>query len=107
MKAWLANLLWDVVCIVSVKLHDWVFDPQRHARIRFAHRERWWAYKCKAEKTKNPRDDRRARCWEVEFGFETPPVEAMRRGDLDIEARKMAMDAVDEVRAKFSGPHQP
>lgn len=107
MKAWLANLLWDALCMVSIRLHDWIFDPQRAAVMRFKNRERWYTYKTKAEQTQNKRDDLRARWWAVMFGFETPPIEAMRRGDLDIEARQMAMRKIDEVRAKFSGEHQP
>jgi hypothetical protein len=48
MKAWLANLMWDALRIFAGRVHDWAFDPQRHARIRMAHRERWWDYYCKA-----------------------------------------------------------
>lgn len=103
MKAWIANLMWDALLIFSARLHDWVFDPDRHARIRFNHRKRWWAYHQKAQATKDPNDDLRARAWQIEFDFKTPPEEAMVRGDLDPDARQLAMDAVERARAAKTG----
>jgi hypothetical protein len=83
MKAWLANLMWDALRIFAGRVHDWAFDPQRHARIRMAHRERWWDYYCKAMRTKDKRDDMRAQAWAIEYKFETSPADAKARGDLD------------------------
>ena len=82
MKAILANMLWDVLELVCKKAHDFTFDPERHARIRMKNRERWWAYRQKAERTKKKRDDMRALAWQSEFKFETPPDEARKRGDV-------------------------
>ena len=82
MKAWIANLLWDALWIFLRRVHDWFFDPERHARIRFQHRQRWWTYHQRAIETQSARDDMRARAWEIEFDFETPPDEALERGDL-------------------------
>lgn len=107
MKAWIANLLWDALLIVSVRAHDWVFDPERHARIRFQHRKRWWAYYQKALTTKDPKDDKRAEAWRIEFDFKTPPAEALVRGDLDPGARQMAIDVVEKNRAAGKGPMYP
>ena len=83
MRAWIADILWDALSIFGRRLHDWVFDPDRHARIRFRHRERWWAYERKATKTMDPRDDMRARAWQIQFGFKTNPTDARLRGDLE------------------------
>ena len=82
MKAWIENLLWDALKMFAVRVHDWVFDPNRHARIRMKHRERWWAYKVKAEQTKDARDDMRALAWQIEYKFEVPPEVARARGDV-------------------------
>jgi len=80
MKAWLANLLWGAVGLLSQRLHDWVFDPQRAARARLQHRQRWWQYAshCAGDKNK----ERRAQWWAIHFKFETPPDRAVARGDL-------------------------
>jgi len=83
MKVWLVNLMWDALRMVSVRAHDWVFDPDRAARNRMAHRERWWDYRLKAGFTKSERDDRRAEWWRIHFNFKTPPGEAGERGDLE------------------------
>lgn len=107
MKAWMADLMWGALLIVSRKLHSWVFDPERHARIRFEHRKRWWAYQQKALSTKAPWDDDRARAWQIQFDFKTPPAEAIARGDLDPEARQLAMDHVEKNRAAGKGPMYP
>lgn len=99
MKTWLANLLWDALKILWARAHDWFFDPARAARKRFRNRERWWAYKLKADATQDPHDDLRAQWWAETFGFETPPLAAVRRGDLDAAARTLAMNAVEKARA--------
>lgn len=83
MKAWLANMLWDALAILLCRVHDWVFDPERAARLRFENRKRWWAYKERADTTFSKRDDKRAEWYRIVFGFETPPEQAIRRGDLD------------------------
>lgn len=80
-KAWIADLLWDALKLFLGRIHDWCFDPGRHARIRMKHRERWWKYHQKAMRTKDPRDDMRAKAWAIEYKFETPPVDATMRGD--------------------------
>lgn len=82
MKAWIANLLWDALAIFLARVHDWIFDPDRAARWRMKNRERWWAYKVKADATDNLRDDRRAEWYRITFDFQTSPDEAVRRGDL-------------------------
>lgn len=82
MKTWLANALWSALAIFLTRVHDWVFDPARAAKIRFKNREKWWWYHERASKTKNSRDDMRARWWQIQFDFKTPPVEAIARGDL-------------------------
>jgi len=82
MKAWIANLLWDAMWIFLWRVHDWVFDPDRAARGRMKDRQRWWAYKRKAESTASKKDDMRARWFEIRFDFKTPPDEALARGDL-------------------------
>lgn len=82
-REWIANAMWDALKLFAGRVHDWAFNPQRHAKIRFRNRERWWRYVLKAEKTKDPRDDMRAKAWQIEFGFETPPTAAIDRGDLD------------------------
>lgn len=83
LKAWIADLLWDALKLFAARAHDWAFDPQRHARIRMAHRQRWWRYHQKALSTDDPRDDMRARAWAIQYDFKTPPEEAEARGDLD------------------------
>lgn len=80
MKAWLANVMWGAVGLLSQRLHDWIFDPQRAARQRMKHRERWWQYLCEASGDKNKLV--RARWWQIHFKFETPPDTARKRGDL-------------------------
>jgi len=107
MKTYLANLMWDALLIFCTRLHDYIFDPERAARIRFAHRERWWQYKLRAEQTKSKRDDLRAKWWATMFDFKTNPTAALARGDLDQHARDIAMKAVEETRSKMSGYHQP
>lgn len=82
MKAWIANLLWDAMWIFLRRVHDWAFDPERNARIRMKHRQRWWSYHQRALQTKSERDDMRANAWAIQFKFETPPDEAIARGDL-------------------------
>lgn len=84
MKAWIANLLWDAMWIFLRRVHDWFFNPERHARIRFQHRQRWWAYKLKTDQTQSERDNMRAEAWAIEFDFKTPPDEAVARGDLSL-----------------------
>ena len=84
MKTFLANLLWDALAMFAGRVHDWIFDPERHAHIRMKHRRRWWAYHQKAKQTKSTRDDMRANAWAVQFRFETPPEEAINRGDLHL-----------------------
>lgn len=79
---WLADILYGTLKMFGGRLHDWLFDPDRHARIRFAHRQRWWKYDQKAKATKDKRDDMRAKAWQIEYAFETPPDEAIARGDL-------------------------
>lgn len=98
MKAWLANLIWDALLLVSVRLHDWFFSEERAAKQRFRHRELWWRYACRAAETNSTHDDMRARWWAVQFDFKTPPTEAVARGDLDPHARDVAMDAIRKAR---------
>ena len=115
MKAWIAQLLWDAMAIFLARVHDWIFSPERSARIRFANREKWWRYRQRAAETKSPRDDMRANSWAITFDFKTPPTVALARGDLDASARKLAMDAVEANRIRnphwgdtnISGPHVP
>ena len=107
MKAYIANLLWDALWIFLHRVHDWFFDPKRAAEQRFRDRERWWAYKCKAEATASKKDDMRAEWFRLRFDFNTEPTRAQARGDLNPHPRVIAMKAVEETRAKFSGPHQP
>ena len=85
MKHFIANILWDALAMFLGRVHDWVFDPQRNARIRMRNRERWWAYHQKALATKDPRDDARANAWAIQFKFETSPEEAISRGDLNVD----------------------
>ena len=82
MKQFIVNIMWDALAIVLVRAHDWVFDPQRQARIRMKHRDRWWAYHLKAVKTKSKRDNLRADAWAIQGKFETPPNEVIARGDV-------------------------
>lgn len=82
MKAFIANILWDALAMFLGRVHDWVFDPQRNARIRMRNRERWWSYVQRAKATKDKRDDMRAEAWRIQFDFKTPPDEAVARGDL-------------------------
>lgn len=82
MKQWLANILWDAMLLFCGRVHDWVFDPKRAARVRMKHRQRWWAYEQRARQTESVRDDMRARAWAIQFEFKTPPDEAIARGDL-------------------------
>lgn len=82
MRQFLANLIWDALWIFLRRVHDWAFDPERHARIRMKNRERWWAYHCRALETKSERDDMRANAWALQFKFETSPEAAIQRGDL-------------------------
>lgn len=107
MKAYLANLFWDAMWLFLWRAHDGFFDPRRAAERRFRCRERWWSYKRKADQTASKKDDMRAKWFEILFAFETPPTDALIRGDLDDHARRMALKAVEETRAKFSGEHQP
>lgn len=97
MKAWIANLLWDALWIVAWRLHDFAFDPDRAAKARFRDRQRWWAYYCKAEQTESKKDDMRAEWFRIRFQFETPPDEALKRGDLE---PRLGNGGV-------SGPHVP
>jgi hypothetical protein len=91
MRTWLANIIWDALWIFLRRVHDWIFDPDRNARIRFRNRERWWSYHQRAIATPdNQRDDMRAKAWRIQFDFKTPPDEAIARGDL----------------SKYSGEHQ-
>jgi len=83
MKAWLANMLWDALWIFLRRVHDWAFDPERNARIRMKHRQRWWSYHQRALQTKSERDDMRAQAWAIQFDFRTSPDEALIRGDLE------------------------
>lgn len=107
MKAWLANVFWDAMWLFLWRVHDWFFDPERAAKARFRDRERWWAYKLKADRTDSKKDDLRAEWFRIRFDFKTPPGDALVRGDLDPTARKIAMDAVESTRARMSGEHQP
>lgn len=107
MKKWIADVLWDALWIFLRRLHDWFFDADRAVRQRFKDRERWWNYKLKAEQTASKRDDMRAEWFRVRFDFKTNPTAALARGDLDPHAKKLAMDAVEQTRARFSGQHQP
>jgi len=95
------------VLLLAGWLHDWVFSPERAAKIRMANRERWWRYVRRARSTPFSRDDMRAEFWRISCGFETPPDEARARGDLDPQAQQMAMDAVMRNRSRTSGNHQP
>ena len=79
-----ADILWKALALFLGRVHDWVFDPERAARSRFKNRERWWAYKLKADATKDPRDNMRAEWWRIHFSFETPPITALARGDLQV-----------------------
>lgn len=83
MKAWLVNIMWDALAMFAVRVHDWVFDPDRSARIRMKNRKRWWAYYLKAARTKTKRDDLRAKSWQIQFRFEVSPNMAEARGDID------------------------
>ena len=83
MKQFIVNIMWDALAIVAVRAHDWVFDPDRSARIRMQHRNSWWYYHCKAQLSKAERDDKRARAWAIQFDFKTPPAAAIARGDLN------------------------
>lgn len=103
MKTWIANLLWDALWIFLRRVHDWAFEPERHARIRMTHRERWWAAHCRAQETDSKRDDARARAWAIQFEFKTPPAVAKVRGDLDPLGRQAAADAMDRSRAARRG----
>ena len=82
MKTWIANALWSALAIFAGRLHDWIFDPNRAARIRFKNRETWWFYYQKSLKTKDARDDMRAHWWQIQFDFCTSPEAAKDRGDL-------------------------
>ena len=84
MKQFIVNIMWDALAIVLVRAHDWVFAPQRHARIRMKHRDRWWAYHLKATRTKSLKDNMRADAWAIQGKFETPPSDAIARGDLRV-----------------------
>lgn len=82
MRAYIANVLWNALALFLGRVHDWVFDPERSARIRFKNRKRWWAYHRKAAESGSKRDDMRAKAWQIQFKFETPPEDALNRGDL-------------------------
>lgn len=99
MTQWLANCLWTAMQMVSIRAHDWFFDPQRAAAARMKNRVRWWAYKLQARATPDGRDDVRAKWFEIRFAFETSPDEANRRGDLDPQNRQMAADVMERARA--------
>lgn len=98
MKAWLAELMLGALKIAWVSAYKWLLDPDRHARIRFRHRERWWKYYQRALETKSGLDDMLAEAWRIEYDFKTPPAVAKARGDLDPEARKIASDAMERNR---------
>ncbi len=106
MTAWIADLLWSALRIFGVRLHNWVFDPQRAAKRRMRLRERWWAYELKAAATADPLDDIRAEWWRITFNFEVSPEAARRRGDLDPAARQMEKDLAQRARdaAAWNGP---
>lgn len=98
-KEWIAKCLWDGLKLFAGQVHDWVFDPQRAAKKRFKDRERWWAYRAKAAQTQDKRDDMRAEWFRIRFNFEVSPEEAIARGDLDPQAREIAMRGVEQARA--------
>lgn len=79
---WLADVFWDALKIFAGRIHDWFFSEDRAARLRMKKREWWWARSEKAKATENPRDDMRARFWQILDDFETPPADAVARGDL-------------------------
>jgi hypothetical protein len=91
MKVWIANLLWDALAIFLGRVHDYLFSPARAAAIRFVARQRWWAYTQQAASpTGKARHDMRAEYFRILFSFETPPADAVARGDI----------------AKWNGPGQ-
>lgn len=81
-KAWIADQLWNALKLFLGRVHDWVFSPERNARIRMKNRKRWWRYHLKAQRTNDKRDDMRAKAWQIQFKFETSPEDAEERGDL-------------------------
>lgn len=101
MIAWMADCLWAALAVVAGRFHDYLFGEERQARIRFWHRERWWKCEQRAMLTGNKRDDMRAKAWAIQFGFQTPPQEAIERGDLDPAARRLAMDAIEKARKTY------
>jgi hypothetical protein len=82
MKALLANFMWGALGLFWKRGHAAVFDPDRHRRIRMAHRQRWWKYHEKARTTGNVMAKERAIAWQIQFKFQTPPDVAIDRGDL-------------------------
>lgn len=104
---WLADAMWDALRLLAGWLHDWVFSEERAARLRMKKREWWWARTEKAKTTKSPRDDMRARFWQILDAFETPPSEAVARGDLDPASRRAAMDAVETNRVTTAHGNHP
>ena len=81
MSKTLAKILVKALLIVAFQLHDWLFSPELTDSVRMWLRERWWKAAEKAARTKSTRDDMRAASWRRLMKFETPPKEAIKRGD--------------------------
>jgi len=84
MKELIANMLLGALRLASKRGYCWLMDPARQARIRMAHRRRWWKRYLKAKATRNKYDDMAARAYAIQFNFETTPQDAEERGDLDV-----------------------
>jgi hypothetical protein len=88
MKVWLADLLWGALVLVSKRLFNFLTDPGRAQKLRFAHREKWHAYYTKAQKRNSPSCMRLAEWYAIVWKFETPPLQAIGRGDLNRDNAK-------------------
>lgn len=82
MKRWLAGIMWDALGIFLSRVRDYALSSERNAKQRYKDRLRWWHYKEKAEESGNVTAKMLAEALQIRFKFETPPADAVARGDL-------------------------
>lgn len=95
---WLGSIALSILKRVAPALVIWYCTKARGEQHRESDRLRWWGFKQRAETTKTKADDALAVYLQARFNFHDSP---------EVKASKIAMDAVEATRAKFSGIHQP
>ncbi len=93
MKQWIAQMMWGALSLLGKKAFKWFTDPARAQKNRYAHREMWSAFYESAHRKRSWWRIRVAEWYAIQWKLETPPMEAMTRGDLNPDMAKPPGDA--------------